>query len=113
MQCDSPCCSTEQESESSRMFCCNVEEKAAPSYCSSEPTNSEDELTITSDECCAVEHKFNQVSPATSRQSIDVTTVAKLINEPFHYPQNLQSIERDELMTFTNPSNRLNLPLLI
>ncbi len=106
-QCDSPCCSdieiSSQNHENSNSSCCHVEKS----------DTIEDELILSPDECCAIEHKYSKVNTSSVRQTIDISLAAKQSNEPFNYPQDQQTSERNQLTISTDPSIRLNLPLLI
>ena len=113
--CESQCCSVEALSISSKAY--QLPEKPDANSCyagmaTSLPTRGIERTST--DDCCAVQHTYNQLNSTSLPLNSDVSLVAKASGELHYYhTQQPQKIDGFALTVFTDPSAHVTLPLLI
>jgi|GEM_PF-2673694 len=97
---------TSQPSEKPGVHCCR------DIMTTTEPTN--DASTTFSDDCCEFLHEYNQPENATFPFNFAFRYLDQSSGEYHSYPQQIQTdISRYHLISITDPSTHVNLPLII
>jgi len=108
------CCPAEATSESS--VTCHSSKKPDVNSCSGITDNHFSGMnseTKYPDECCKIQHKYNQLDHSSLPLPIDLSQVIQTSDELNYYPQYRQNINPFTIVRLTDPSILLNIPLLI
>jgi len=112
---ENQCCSGESATELSTA--CQIPDEPQPNSCCAMIDTSvpaDDCETTLPDDCCEIQHTYNQLDSSSLPQNIEVSQAAISSDELYYYyPQHPQNIDECVLTTFTNPSTHFNIPLLI